>query len=639
MIRRSPQEIAFRLRQEASNLGLWLRPQGDAPVTASLPLGRPETFLDGIRGAPYANGVLEIAEAVLRREFKLLGSVIHTDKEIHWRRDYLSLRESGLSYFRRIPYLDFSRVGDHKIIWELNRHQHLVTLAQAYLLSDRKEFLEDLWAQLISWLDQNPFCRGINWSSALEVAFRVLSWIWIEHLAGNRMPQPLRRRWLRSLFQHGHYLEQNLSIYFSPNTHLQGEALALHALGVLFARHRRAARWRARGAAILEQIVLTHVRPDGGHFEQSSYYHVYATDMFLFHALLEPVSEAYRFRLRKMAEYLWALSSSGEIPLLGDDDGGRLFHPFGNRRQFARGTLAACAAFFGDTPWHGDLQALNEQALWWFPKLDAPPPAGLPESALFRDTGVAVLADGNIQAIADTRAFGFGSAGHSHSHALHFTLKRADVDVLIDPGAYTYVADPAARNRFRGVASHNTVRIDGLDQADPAGPFRWNNLPKTSLRNWSDRPWHLDAVCDYRSVRHNRQISWRDGVLFVLDSFQAFGDAGLRPHRLEQFWHPGSEVTRIGPRLFELPAGVFLAFPEGPTLYLEEGGDYGWYSPAPGSRFSRPLIRAEVETEFPCSFGAALLFTSPLDFEDLRMTPSPGRVTLECGKARTDFVL
>jgi hypothetical protein len=37
-------------------------------------------------------------------------------------------------------------------------------------------------------LDANPFLRGINWASALEVAFRALSWAWIWTLAGPEMP-------------------------------------------------------------------------------------------------------------------------------------------------------------------------------------------------------------------------------------------------------------------------------------------------------------------------------------------------------------------------------------------------------------------------------------------------------------------
>ena len=37
---------------------------------------------------------------------------------------------------------------------------------------------------------------------------------------------------LSSLYQHGCYIERNLSTYFSPNTHLLGEAVVLHALTV-----------------------------------------------------------------------------------------------------------------------------------------------------------------------------------------------------------------------------------------------------------------------------------------------------------------------------------------------------------------------------------------------------------------------
>ncbi len=151
-----------------------------------------------------------------------------------WRRDYRHGKESGTAYFRRIPYLDFAAVGDHKFIWELNRHQHLVLLAQAYLLTKDERYSREIFREIDSWIEQNPFQRGINWTSALEVAFRALSWIWVYHFVGSEMSDRFRRNFLTALYRHGRHLYENLSVYFSPNTHLLGEAVALHALGALF---------------------------------------------------------------------------------------------------------------------------------------------------------------------------------------------------------------------------------------------------------------------------------------------------------------------------------------------------------------------------------------------------------------------
>jgi uncharacterized heparinase superfamily protein len=284
---RSIAELKFRAGQEAANVRLLLLPPRFAGV-APLRLALPDTqaVAAALRGSAYQELIEATAQSILAHRFPLLGAIVETGPGIQWRRDYQHGRESGLEYFRRIPYLNFSAVGDHKFIWELNRHQHLVLLGQAYALTGAKEYLREIFAQIESWLEQNPFQRGINWASALEVAFRALSWIWIYHLTAEEMPEGFRRRFLTALYRHGHHLAQNLSLYFSPNTHLLGEAVALHALGVLFPAFPESEHWRTRGAEIVEAQLAFQVRADGSHFEQSTYYHVYALDFFLFYYLM-----------------------------------------------------------------------------------------------------------------------------------------------------------------------------------------------------------------------------------------------------------------------------------------------------------------------------------------------------------------
>jgi hypothetical protein len=310
---RSPQEILFRLRQEARNLILLAHPPrlgSHSPLPAALPhLPEISGAIGALRETDFAATIVELADQIRRHSFPVFGGVLETGPEIRWRRDYERNIESGLGYFRLIPYLDASRAGDHKTIWELNRHQHLVVLAQAYRFTGDPGLVAEIEAQLESWLVQNPFLRGMNWASALEVAFRALSWIWVLHLMGDRLPQTLTRSVLTALYRHGLFIENNLSVYFSPNTHLLGEALALYALGRLFPQFPGSKKWEQKGARWVETELRRQVREDGGHFEQSSYYHVYALDMFLFYAALSSTAPP---GLERMAEFLAAwLGPSG----------------------------------------------------------------------------------------------------------------------------------------------------------------------------------------------------------------------------------------------------------------------------------------------------------------------------------------
>jgi hypothetical protein len=543
---RSPTEIYFRVRQELGNLAMFLLPPGRAGARLARSAAQPGLLPDAsvvaaaLRETPYAAEVERIAGQILRHHFPIFGITVETGSAIDWRRDYLHGVSTGTPYFRRSPYLDFSRAGDHKAIWELNRHQHLPLLAQAFLLSGRREYLDEAFRQVESWLDANPFLRGINWASALEVAFRALSWAWLWHLAGSEMPETLRPRFLTALERHGRYLERNLSVYFSPNTHLLGEAVALHALGALFPAFRHAARWTETGGRMVEEQIERQVRGDGSHFEQSAYYHVYALDLFLLYRVLAKPPATYDARLVSMAGYLDALlGDDGMLPLIGDDDGGRLFHPYGERAGFGRATMATCSVLLDRPEWLRRFDDLYEQAAWWLGagvlRARTTPPAPR-VSRFFPDSGVAVMAAADVHLVIKAGPFGEGSGGHSHSDVLSLTARARGHEILIDPGTFTYVADPAERDRFRGSAAHNTVRIDGRDQAVPSGPFRWDHKPLVAVHQWATGPDRdcLDATCAYAGFTHRRRIVFvKPATVVVLDTVD--GPSG--EHTLEQFWH------------------------------------------------------------------------------------------------------
>jgi len=631
----SPAEILFRLRQEAANIrSLAVQPRlRTAGATVLRPLlPEPAAVAARLRSTAYAAALGELAASIRRGRIPLLGYELEYAHPIAWRRDPVHGRANALTWSRRIPHRDFSRVGDHKIIWELNRHQHLVLLAQYHAITGDADSLSEIVRQLESWRASNPYGRGINWTSALEAAMRALSWLWILHLTGGALPFDCRASLIEGLYQHGVYLENNLSVYFSPNTHLLGEAVALYAIGAVFDSLPRAARWRATGSRIVEEELSNQVRADGSHFEQSSYYHVYALDFFLFYALLREAEtgrrlDAVRARLRAMGEYLRALlGPSGAIPFLGDDDGGRLFHPYGERSRFGRASLAACAAFLGPRARPAAPEDLSASGLpdqdfcerdycqddvceigaWWLGMF-------IPASAertwtpfrggsmLFRDAGVAFLQRGDIQAIVDTHGFGAAGAGHSHASALSLVLRRRDEELLIDPGTFTYVSDPALREWFRSTAAHNTVRINGADQATPAGPFRWHDKPKTELLEWETSPPRLRAAVSYGGIRHIRSVRWEERGLVVEDVIESSSAEASVEYLIEQFWHLAGEASPAAPGIFR-GAGFTLHFPENATVAVSSG----WRSPVFGLKVPAPVLHASLTTKLPARLTAVI---------------------------------
>ena len=85
-------------------------------------------------------------------------------------------------------------------------------------------------------------------------------------------------------------------------------------------------------------------------------------------------------------------------------------------------------------------------------------------------------------------------AAHGHADALSIEVRHDGVDLLVDPGTYCYHGEPEWRSYFRSTRAHNTIEIDGEDQAHEAGPFMWAE--------------HADAVVDGVELGQARRQLW-----------------------------------------------------------------------------------------------------------------------------------
>lgn len=561
------------------------------------------------------------ADRICQHRFRLLGyRDLAYGGEIDWHLDAVHGLRSPLMPWFKINFLDFAQVGDHKVTWELNRHQHLVTLAKAWLLTGEQVYAREIFAQWYSWQRANPYPLGTNWASSLEVAFRSLSWIWLHHLLAECpvVPAGFQNDLLQALALNGRHIERYLSAYFSPNTHLLGEAVALFFVGTLCPQIPSAGGWKKNGWRIVQEEALRQVRPDGVYFEQTLYYHVYALDFFLHARLLASrngteIPSGFDLILRKMLAVIRALAQVGPPEGFGDDDGGRVFNSARNRAQHMTDPLVIGAALFRDA----DLRAsatLTEEAIWLFGG-DALPSTTGPsnsrpgiQSQSFRDGGLYIVGSSEPipqQMVVDAGPQGTGRSGHGHADALSIKLAFCGRRWLVDAGTCRYIGPGDDRNLFRGTRAHNTLAVDGLDQAEPEGPFAWSSIPNTQADLWIEGATFTLFAGSHSGyerlpepVRHRRFVFHLNGSFWLIRDFTE----GHGLHLVETSWHfaPDVAVSRRGSGFVGRPSPDQSANPgESNRLILLPVDDARWksellaeyVSPVYGEKLSAPVVR------------------------------------------------
>ena len=566
-----------------------------------------------------AASIVRRAERVLEHRFDLLGyENLDYGPVIDWHLDKVHGKQAPRQSAFRIKYLDFGVVGDAKVTWELNRHQHLVLLAKAYLLTGDERFTKELFAQWYAWREQNPYPVGMNWASSLEVAFRSLSWLWVRALLdGNpAVPAGFGRDLSQALALSGRHIERYLSTYFSPNTHLLGEAVALFFIGTLCPEASQSDRWRELGWRLVTEEAEKQVREDGFYFEQSAYYHVYALEFFLQCGLLASRNDispppAYAATVERMCSALALLSRTGITASFGDDDGGRIFDGQGNRTENLTEPLASAAVVFGRGDFKAIAQTLHEDAIWLLgpegvEQFDAlkPVPPPLTSTALAQ-SGFYLMSSaeqGPMQMVIDAGPQGAVAGGHGHADALSVQLLCGSQVLLQDPGTLEYVGAGSDRNTMRGTSAHNTMTVDGLGQSLPKGPFAWERLTQTQTEVWIAGEYFdlfrgsHDGFAE-RGVTHQRWVVHLPGRFWFIRDVAHGG--GM--HKMEVVWQLGARLSPAG------SAGRFL-----PHSNLECGiqlvgceGD-GWKREARPSHWSPVYGRREVSWVQSCSMDAEL---------------------------------
>jgi hypothetical protein len=576
-----------------------------------------------------------------------------------WHLDSGSGHRWPLAHFSTVDYLDLGRRSDVKRVWNLSRQHELATLGQARWLTGRERYAEVALDRLDSWLDANPVELGVNWTVAMEAAQRLVSWTWALHflLDAPALTPARLRRWLGSIWHHARFVEENLEFTPRGGNHLIADAVGLVYAGVAYPEFRDAERWRERGLSLLGRELLAQVYPDGVDYEASSSYHRMVLEFGLDAVLLagragQRAPRAVEERLAAMAAFSRALTGPDGIgPMVGDADDGFLWKLADRQTDDHRPAIA--------------LAAVGLAA----PRLDAPPPPELlwllgPDAlgryraaAVERPCGDRVFPLGGFYltrgqgeaALLDCGHLGMGPGGHGgHGHldCLSLVARDASGPILVDPGTYVYTGDPEARRAFRRTAAHNTVVVDGLDQAEMTGLWSLDNRLWPTLELWHGgaRFALVDAShSGYRRlaspVTHRRQlVHVRGRYWLIVDHL-----LGVDRHLVERYFHfpPGARaelaadhlrLTRQGgaAALLAWPAGGSAATPSRPVGWerseMESRLEDAWVSRAYGQREPAPVLVQRIEAELPLALPIVIAGGAA----DLRLVPDgPSRWRVE----------
>ncbi len=562
-------------------------------------------------------------------------STLDVGNPVDWHRDPLTGVRAPLHYGKTIDYRNPLLVGDIKVLWELGRHQHLLPLAVAYACTGEPQYRAAITSQIGSWIQANPYGRGVHWCSALEVALRLISWSFCHSLLALRDGEDGlfgciadRNQLGTSIYQHAVFIRGHLSRYSSANNHLIGELTGLWMATQIFDMGPDGQRWANLAHAELEREAARQVWQDGVDKEQAVYYHLWVLEYLALASLTglrcgHPFSELFRDRIVDMARFLAAVSApGGRPPQLGDaDDGLAVRFEIGSDEDPFYAARAMVAELFDAPAVTESGRAFPQKAFWitlgtgHLPARVAAEPSSVRFPDAFPQGGYVLLGTDTIRVLFDAGSLGYPSiAAHGHADALSVCLAIGSEWWLVDPGTYAYHGETQWRNYFRGTSAHNTVTVDNQNQSRIGGPFLWLDHAPVRLDGWGSEDrmqWVTGTHDGYHrlGIRHQRrlELSSAPALLQVLDTLEG---TGHHDFRIRFHFAPFVSIRNLG-----LPGDWMAEQPGAPrrlcikvddrwAWHAIKGQDHpplGWYSPALGRKEPATTLEGSWSGQAPVS--------------------------------------
>lgn len=320
------------------------------------------------------------------------------------------------------------------------------------------EYLEgaddNVWSRLVSdWIRKNGNCGSGAWRdswNSYALSIRVVVWMQEQARRKELIPFEIVEATERSILNQVAFLERNLETDIGGN-HLIKNVKALLWASAYF-EGIDADRWRRTGFSLLEKELKAQILTDGMHYERSPSYHcqVFA-DLLECRMVMDetPLRDELDCVLGRMAQVTVDLTHPDGFVAQFNDAGLKMaYSPSEILRAFEALRLGLVSP---------SSKIRLDQAGYFGARFE--------DSFLVLDCGP--IAPDDLPA-------------HGHGDILSFEWSIGDQRVIVDPGVFEYI-EGERRMASRGAASHNTLCIEGADQADFFGAFRCGRRPKVDV--------------------------------------------------------------------------------------------------------------------------------------------------------------
>lgn len=435
---------------------------------------------------------------------------------------------------------DFHPVhGDIKIIWEASRFTHFYAFARAYILTENKKYYIAFSEQLSNWLQENPYGYGANYKCGQECALRMINALMVYSMFRKyNLTTNLDEQNIKELIERCY--KKILANFFYAHKCIKNNHTLSELCGMIVGawccdderQLKKAYLW-------LNKEIEQQFFADGGYKQYSFTYQRFALQLMEF---IFKISSVTRWGLKKenqdriaaSAELLYCFQrKNGDVPNYGSNDGALIFPVTScSYRDFTPVINGILRLTKGNDVYNKGIH--DEEYIWFLPNKEIKSEGkSIKIRNKFPDTGYYLFHHaGSVMSI-NMQDY---HSRPAHMDQLHIDLWVKDVNVLCDLGSYSY-ADSLGQ-QFILTGSHNTVKVEELEQMKKRGPFFIYGWSKGRLLKF-DKTEFSGEICSKNHYIHRRTVR-------IIQKGYVIEDKLKNANEYKVIFHTPCEVKRNG---------------------------------------------------------------------------------------------